>query len=284
MGRRRTEERKQTIGDRDLFYNIRLQLGRESLKKVERARLVFIGTGGIGSNLALALSGTGFRRFILIDGDKISRRNIPLSNVFTQRNVGDYKVKVVEAFLRSKYGNRIEIRSHIQYSDKVPVEIVTEPDLLFLGVDDQWTRLAITNLRVEANRPYVNLGFYGWEASYMLVIPHRTACWACLWRPRDDERVLKLKREGRCPEPEPNLPGAVIPATVQRLIGFTAGETVKFFTGIGRLAQHYKFNTLTGQDEMRFLSSPDFFKPDPECPICHKEEEIDVSETEWPTD
>lgn len=219
-----------------------------------------------------------------MDGDEISERNIPLSSVFTLRDVGRYKVKVTEAFLRSKFGDRIDIESYSLFSDKARIEAMTGPEMLFLGVDDPWTRLSITNLRVEANKPYMNLGFYGWEASYMLVLPHRTACWACLWRPRDDERVQKLKREGKCPEPEPNVPGAVIPGTVQRLIGFAAGEAVKFFAGIGRLAQYYKFNTFTGDEDLRFLDSPRFFKPDPECPVCRREEEIDVSEITWPRD
>ena len=284
MGRGNDRERKQQVEDTDSFYNIRLQLGRQNFRKVEKATLAFIGVGGINSNLVLALAGTGFRHFLLIDGDRVSRRNIALSNIFTQRDINSHKANVAEAFLRSKYGSRIEIETHSTYSDKVPFEMITEPDMLFLGVDDRWSRLAITNLRAEANKPYVNLGFYGWEASYMLVLPRKTACWACLWRPRDDERVLRLKREGKCPEPEPNVPGAVIPATVQRLIGFTAGETVKFFTGIGKLTQYYKFNTLTGHEELRFLDSPDFFKPDPTCPICHEEEEIDVSQIKWPKD
>jgi molybdopterin/thiamine biosynthesis adenylyltransferase len=171
----------------------------------------------------------------------------------------------------------LKLKIYPVYSDKVPAKVITEPDMLFLGVDDRWTRLAITNLRVQANKPYINLGFYGWEAAYMLVLPHRTACWACLWRPDDAEKVEKLKREGKCPEPEPNIPGAVTPASIQQLVGFAAGEAVKFFTGKGRLIQYYKFNVQTGESEKRFLDSPDFFKPDIDCPICGQRDEIDVS-------
>lgn len=236
-----------------------------------------MGAGGLGSNLGLALAGSGFCHITLMDGDTVSQRNIPLSDIFTTYDVGECKADVVAHFLKAKYGKRLKMRIYNRYSDRVPVEAITEPDMLFLGVDDRWTRLAITNLRVQANKPYVNLGFYGWEAAYVLVIPHKTACWACLWRPGDSEKIEKLKRERKCPEPEPNVPGAVTPASIQQLIGFAAGEAVKYFTGLGRLIQYYKFNVQTGDCEKRFLDSPDFFKPDPDCPICRQEEEIDVS-------
>jgi adenylyltransferase/sulfurtransferase len=213
----------------------------------------------------------------MMDGDTVSQRNIPLSDPFTARDIGEYKAEVVRRFLQEKYGRRLKLKIYPVYSDKVSIGAITEPDLLFLGVDDRWTRLAITNLRVQANKPYINLGFYGWEAAYMLVVPHETACWACLWRLDDTEEVEKLRREGKCPQPEPNVPGAVTPASIQHLVGFAAGEAIKYFTGLGRLVQYYKFNVQTGDCEKRFLDSPDFFKPDPDCPICRREEEIDVS-------
>jgi molybdopterin/thiamine biosynthesis adenylyltransferase len=260
-----------------MFYNVRQQFGNDAFAKVERARIVEVGIGGIGSNLGSALAGSGFRHLSFMDGDTVSRRNVPLSDVFTTRDVGQYKAKVLADLLTAKYGKRLRLKIYNVYSDKVPVESLTEPDMLFLGVDDRWTRLTITSLRVQADKPYVNLGFYGWEAAYMLVIPHKTACWACLWRPDDAEKVEKLKREGKCPEPETNVPGAVSPASIQQLVGFAAGEAVKFFTGHGKLIQYYKFNVQTGDSEKRFLDSPNRFKPDPDCPICSRGEGIDVS-------
>jgi molybdopterin/thiamine biosynthesis adenylyltransferase len=276
MGRNEAR-RDQRHADQDQFHNVRMQLGRRGFEKVEKATIVMLGVGGVGSNLALGLSGCGFRRLTLIDEDTVSRRNLPLSDIFTARDVGEYKAEVVRRFLASKYGRRLEIRVYTVYSDKVPVQSITEPDMLFLGVDDPWSRFAITNLRVQANKPYVNLGFHGWEAAYMLVIPRKTACWACMWRPDDSRKVEKLKREGKCPEPEPNVPGAVTPASIQQLIGFAAGEAVKFFAGQGRLVQYYRFNVRTGDAERRFLDSADFLKPDQDCPVCAQEAEVDVS-------
>jgi len=253
-------------------------LGEEAFRKIEKARIVLVGAGGIGSNLALAaLAGTGFKNLTLIDGDTVSRRNIPLSVPFTKQDIGRAKVEVVREMLKRKYGNRLNIRCYASYTDRIPLKVLTEPEMLILGVDDRWTRLAVNNIRVQADKLYVNLGFFGWEASYMLVIPHKTACYACLFRPTEREKVEKLKREGRCPEPEPNIPGGTLPGTILRLVGIAGNEIVKFFTNKENLVQYYSFDVSTGREETRLLSEPNYFKPDSQCPVCMKDELTDIS-------
>jgi len=252
-------------------------LGEEAIREVEKARITLVGCGGIGSNLALALAGTGFKNLTLVDGDTISSRNIPLSVPFTRQDVGREKVEVVRDMLKRKYGNRLNVRCYASYTDTIALKVLREPEMLVLGVDDRWTRLAVTNIRVQADKPYVNLGFFGWEASYMLVIPHKTACYACLFRPAEREKVEKLKREGKCPEPEPNIPGGTLPGTILRLVGITANGLVKFFTNKENLIQYYSFDVSTGGEEVRFLREPDHFKPDPQCPVCRQEELMDIS-------
>lgn len=252
-------------------------MGEEAIRKIETARIALVGCGGIGSNLALALAGTGFKNLTLIDGDTISGRNIPLSAPFTKRDIGRAKVEVLRDMLRRKYGRRLNMKCHASYTDAVALKVLTEPEMLVLGVDDRWTRLAVTSIRVQAAKPYVNLGFFGWEASYMLVIPHKTACYCCLFRPSEKEKVEKLKREGKCPEPEPNIPGGILPGTILRLVGIAASEIVKFVTDKENLIQYYGFDISTGREEIRFLNEPNYFKPDLQCPICMQEELTDIS-------
>ena len=263
-------ERKQDISSRDPFYNVKLAVGRQGFSKIEGATVAFVGLGGIGSSLAPLLAGNGFRNFSFVDGDTVSERNVPLSSIFELKHVGKPKVFAVRSVLEARFGRRLSIECHPSYSVDVPEEVIKEPGLLVLSVDDRWTKLAITNMRIQASKPYVHLGFLGWEASYMLVIPHRTACWACLFRPDESERVEKLKREGKCPEPEPNVPGAVTPGTIQRLIGFAANEIMKFLAGSQNLVQYCSFDAKTHDQVVRFLGSS-HFRPDPECPICKRE-------------
>ncbi len=254
-------------------------MGKQNFREVERKKVVLVGVGGIGSNLALSLAGNGFRKFVFIDGDTVSERNVPLSSAFSLKDLGKPKVFALRSALEARFGQRLEMKCYPSYSDKVPEEEITEPDLLVLSVDDRWTKLAITSMRVETCKPYIHLGFLGWEASYMLVVPQKTACWACLFRPNEKDRVEKLKREGKCPEPDPNIPGAVIAGTIQRLVGFAANEITRFATGAEKIVQYYSFDAKSHDQLVRFLDN--FFLPDPECPICKKESEVDVADFRW---
>jgi molybdopterin/thiamine biosynthesis adenylyltransferase len=252
-------------------------LGKEQVQKIEKATLVFVGTGTINSNLAVSLAGSGFKNFILIDGDKVSRRNIPLCDSFNLEDVGNYKVKVLKKFLRDKYGNRLNIKSYPVYVDRVPSTALSNVDMLVLGVDNNATRLFMSYYCMQKGMPMVNLGFWGWEASYMLCLPQRTACWACLFRPKKRKDVEEMKKARKCPEPEPNIPGGVIHGTVSRLIGIATNEITKYFLKKRRIVQYYAFHALTCEEDIRFLDSANYLKPDPDCPICRREEGIDVS-------
>lgn len=253
-------------------------MGEKQIRKIEKATIALVGTGTINSNLAVALAGNGFQKFILIDGDRVSKRNIPLCNPFSLEDVGKYKVTVLKNFLKAKYGKRISVKSYHVYVDKVPNNVLSNPDMLVLGVDNNVTKLFVTYARMQACKPMVVLGFWGWEASYMLCLPQRTACWACLFRPKNREEVERMKKAKKCPEPEPNVPGAVIQGTVSRLIGIAANEITKYFLSEGKIFQYYVFHALTGEEDIRFLESTNYLKPDPDCPICQRGGGIDVSE------
>jgi molybdopterin/thiamine biosynthesis adenylyltransferase len=86
--------------------------------------------------------------------------------------------------------------------------------MLILGVDNERTKLFVTYHRMRSNKPMAVLGFWGWEASFMLSIPGKTACYTCLFRPNSENEVKRIGKARKCPKPEPNIPGAVIHGTV----------------------------------------------------------------------
>ncbi len=270
-------DRKQTVSGGDIFYNVRLQLG-SVFAKVRTASIAIVGAGGIGSNLALALAGYGVGELIVIDGDTVSERNLPVATIFTRADIGKFKAKVVSDFVIRKYGSRVKVRHYPKYTSDVPLSLLSKPPLMVVGVDDRWSKLALTHIRVKTGKPYIVLGFEEWEANFLLVVPKKTACWACLWRPDEGEKVEELKREGKCPEPDPNVPGAVIPPTVMRLVGLASAQVLKLLMDedVSKIVQYARFDIMSERQDIRFLNNP--LKPDPDCPICQEVSEVDVAD------
>lgn len=63
-------------------------------------RIVILGCGAIGSNLAVSLARRGFKRFVLIDNDRIAEHNIS-TQPWTEYELGKLKVHVLSDILSS---------------------------------------------------------------------------------------------------------------------------------------------------------------------------------------
>src|SRR6266571_6172649 len=71
--------------------------------KLQRSRILLIGSGGLGSSIALQLGGSSIGHLTIVDADKVSIANIPHSPLFTPAMVGLYKVHAVAARLHKKH-------------------------------------------------------------------------------------------------------------------------------------------------------------------------------------
>ena len=255
----------------DLYYNVKLALKPEDYRKLKEASLTIVGAGSIGRNLLLALAGSGIRRFTLIDGDIVEKRNIPVGG-FKLRDITSYKVLAVERAVRERFGNKVEIIGISKYSFEIDEEHLLQPDILVVAVDNVWTRLTINAVRGrQEGKKTIFLGVDGFIGSYFLVVPGRTPCWDCFYQSwtRSSLTLKKpLGKRRKCPPPMPRQPTPVLPATVYNLVGVTSIEILKLMLGKRGVLQYYAFNVLESWDVRYFLDNP--LKKNPVCPICNK--------------
>lgn len=88
--------------------NLANKLGAENLKKVESARIGIAGAGGLGSNCALFLVRSGFRKLTIVDFDTVDPSNLDRQFYF-QDQVGMRKVDALKANL-DRVNPRLELR------------------------------------------------------------------------------------------------------------------------------------------------------------------------------
>lgn len=81
-------------------------LGPEGLNKVQRVKIGIAGTGGLGSNCAQFLVRSGFRKFRLVDFDRVEYSNLN-RQFFFNRQVGQPKVEALKQ-------NLLEINKDIE--------------------------------------------------------------------------------------------------------------------------------------------------------------------------
>ncbi len=78
------------------FDRLRLVLGDERLERLQKARVMVIGLGGVGSNCTEALARGGVGHLILIDRDTVAPSNINRQAIAFHSTIGEPKCAVME--------------------------------------------------------------------------------------------------------------------------------------------------------------------------------------------
>lgn len=86
---------------RETFLRSRLLLGDTAMERMENARVIVFGVGGVGSWCAESLVRTGIRHITVVDGDTVCPSNINRQLMATQDSIGRPKVEVMKERLAS---------------------------------------------------------------------------------------------------------------------------------------------------------------------------------------
>ena len=78
------------------FSRTELLIGKESIEKLNKAKVAIFGIGGVGSFVVEGLVRAGVENFILVDDDKICLTNLNRQLLATYKTVGKLKVEVAK--------------------------------------------------------------------------------------------------------------------------------------------------------------------------------------------
>lgn len=83
------------------FLRTEMLLGASGLEKLKNSRVLLFGVGGVGSFAAEALARSGIGSLVLVDNDRVSQSNLNRQIHATLETVGQWKVDVMSARIRS---------------------------------------------------------------------------------------------------------------------------------------------------------------------------------------
>ena len=131
------------------------EIGEEGQKKLQEAKVLIVGVGGLGSPIALYLAGAGVGCLGLVDDDLVSITNLQRQVLYSEKELG--KPKAICAAERLSALNS-EIRIH-PYSTRLTKEnayhIIQEYDIVVDGCDNFATRYLINDTCVQLGKIYV---------------------------------------------------------------------------------------------------------------------------------
>lgn len=131
------------------------ELGEEGHEKLRKARVLIVGVGGLGSPIALYLTGAGIGTIGLLDDDVVSVTNLHRQVLYSESEVGQSKAECAARRLSSLNGE-VRLIPHVsRLTEDNAAEIISQYDLVVDGCDNFATRYVIDEVCRAQRKPYV---------------------------------------------------------------------------------------------------------------------------------
>lgn len=120
------------------------RMGFEGQEKLRLATVAVVGLGGLGSAVALSLSGIGVGRLILVDYDTVALTDLHRQLLYTERDIGHAKVVAARRRLLER-NSRTKIDERCEYIDvSNATQILRDADVVVDCLDNFSAKFALS--------------------------------------------------------------------------------------------------------------------------------------------
>jgi sulfur-carrier protein adenylyltransferase/sulfurtransferase len=235
------------------------EIGVEGQKKLKAAKVLIVGTGGLGAPLALYLAAAGVGTIGLVDFDVVDESNLQRQIIHSTRDVG--RPKTASAKDRIKGINPlINVVTHnAMLTSQNALELFADYDIIADGTDNFQTRYLVNDACVFLGKLNVYGSVFQFDGQASVFGAKEGPCYRCLYPSPPPPGLVPSCAEGGVMGVLPGIIG-----TIQ------AAETIKLIVGgakplIGRLLLF---------DAWRMAFRELKLEKNPDCPVCGKNPSI----------
>lgn len=229
------------------------EVGLQGQIKLKNSSALIIGTGGLGSPVALYLAAAGIGRIGLVDYDIVDSSNLQRQVIHGTSTVGKLKVESAKERLQDLNPDiQVDIYNE-PYTSENAMRIAKDYDVIIDGTDNFPTRYLTNDVCVMLGKPNIYGSIFRFDGQVSVFHAEKGPCYRCLF-------------------PEPPPPGLVPSCAEGGVLGILPGtvgtlqatEALKVLLGIGTplIGKLLLYNAL----DMSF----DFvtLKKNPKCRVC----------------
>lgn len=240
---------------RDFLNDRQEQVEGYDLGAYQRATILTIGDGGLGSHINRALTKKGVGTLYLMDDDRIAPPDLTRQD-HSHRHIGQFKVNATAKLLAEAALFPLTIiadRGRFQERCNIDRPLEVQPDLIICGVDNNPTRRCVATYAHVHRIPLIMpaVGRDANAASVFVQTPEH-ACWGC--------GAPQLLNDSTYPC---GLPGTFDVLAIAIGLTLHAADSI-----IANRPRHWNYREvyLDGALPDRTRTIP----PRPDCPICSK--------------
>ena len=230
-------------------------IGEEGQKKLLAARVVLIGCGATGTNIANHLARAGVGRLTIVDRDFIELNNLQRQLLFDEQDLAQNLPKAIAAERKLRAINSdIDVQGIVSVVNAENIEsLIKGATLVMDGTDNFETRYILNDACIKNNIPWIYTGAVSSYGMSQTIIPGKTACLRCMMRD-----IPAPGTTATCDT------AGVIGPVVGAVASVSAAEAIKFIVGNGDLNHGIVHFDLWYNSFEQFAGNG----PQPGCPTC----------------
>ena len=230
-------------------------VGMDGQGRLKAAKVLLVGTGGLGSPLAMYLAAAGVGTIGLVDYDVVDESNLHRQVIHGTKDIGRRKTESArDTIIDINPYVEVIIHETLLRSDNA-LEIIKPYDVVIDGTDNFPTRYLVNDACVLLGKPNVYGSIFRFDGQLAVFYAKEGPCYRCMF-------------------PEPPPPGMVPSCAEGGVFGVIcatigagqATEGIKLLTGIGEplIGRMQIYDALDARWQTIKVNK------DPECPVCGK--------------
>jgi sulfur-carrier protein adenylyltransferase/sulfurtransferase len=231
------------------------EVGLEGQQKLKAAKVLCVGTGGLGSPLALYLAAAGIGTLGLVDFDVVDESNLQRQIIHSTKDVGRPKIDSAAEKLKALNPHMTIVKHETMLTSANALEIIRDYDIVADGTDNFPTRYLVNDACVLTGKPNAYGSIFRFEGQASVFATKEGPCYRCLYPEPPPPGLVPSCAEGGVLGILPGLVGVIQATEVIKLI-LGKGEPL-----IGRLL-------LVDSLNMHFRELK--LRKNPDCPVCGK--------------
>ena len=229
------------------------EIGELGQEKLQKASVLVVGCGGLGSVVAVYLAASGIGKIHLVDFDTVDISNLHRQVFYSMDDIGKPKASTLANIIKQRAPFTDVNFSNKAVTKKNVFELILANDVVVDGTDSLPTKYLLNDACVLKNKPLVYGSMYkfdGYVASFHL--PQLNGFYSANLR-------------DAFPEIGTDIPNCETVGTLNAIVGMIAtaqvNEVLKIFTGVGKPLQNELliYNSLQNS-QLKMQLKPTFSK------------------------
>jgi molybdopterin/thiamine biosynthesis adenylyltransferase len=228
-------------------------VGEAGQERLGTARVLVVGTGGLGSPACLYLAAAGVGVLGVVDFDSVALSNLNRQILHGVPDLGRPKTTSAAETLRA-LNPELEV---VEHAERLLLEraiaLAADYDLVVECSDTFETKFLVNAACVQTGTPLVWASVLAWEGQMSVVLPGQGPCYRCLFPPAPRLDGVPTSREV-----------GILGAVAGAFGALEAVEAVKVILGVGKPL----VGRLLVWDGLAGVFEEVAFAPQPGCPVC----------------